>query len=379
MKENVLILGNLLRESPKILARINQTPKKIVVAESFISVLDYFKIHACQILIYLILRRRIKNSNYLIFQSKDVKNLLLDELQRFFETTDIRLNLGFRYAIEKFLRKFTVHTYITPYENHSWEQLTNLFIKSKYPDTKLVGYQHSSIVLKELNYFPSIYERNILPFPDKILTVGEGATSILEEFGNYPPGKLFSGCGFRYSSMMNHQIRERTRGNSILVAFPIGKEASIEILSFFLENQRNFLPYSILLKFHPVLKPEEIIKELRDPLPNNFKVFKTSSVDQLLKNADIVCFSQTTVGLEALFQGIPVICIEIDPFYPSDPIFRFNDLKWTVHNPDELVQALYEIQTMNDEEFRSKQLSARRYLERYFFPVSDDAMEKFIL
>jgi hypothetical protein len=100
-------------------------------------------------------------------------------------------------------------------------------------------------------------------------------------------------------------------------------------------------------------------------------------LETIFSQADLIVYSGTTVCLDALAQGIPVINVEFDDFLSPDPLFGFHDFKWTVKKPDELVSAFESIYKLTDSEYYSRQAKAFDFVRKYFYAVNNQNLQVF--
>ena len=114
---------------------------------------------------------------------------------------------------------------------------------------------------------------------------------------------------------------------------------------------------------------------------SNVNVSKNNFVNEDLSSADIVIYWGSTVALEAINKGIPVIHDNnsMESFLSYDPLFQLNHFKWEVNNGDSLVDKIEEIYSMPDKIFNEELKDAKEYINRYFWPVTEDRFGKFII
>jgi hypothetical protein len=93
---------------------------------------------------------------------------------------------------------------------------------------------------------------------------------------------------------------------------------------------------------------------------------------------DLVIYHGTTAGLDALANGLPVINVEFDDFISVDPLFDFNDFKWTVERPGELADAIEKVYALSDEDYYIKQKKGIEFVKDYFYPVNEENLGKFL-
>ena len=110
----------------------------------------------------------------------------------------------------------------------------------------------------------------------------------------------------------------------------------------------------------------------------NVKISKENDLIADLDQTDICIYWGSTVALEALTMGIPVIHYDMQTILSYDPLFRCNYLKWTVNDNDSLPEVIETINSMIDKEYIQQADQAKAYIKRYFYPVTDENMSKFL-
>ncbi len=133
-----------------------------------------------------------------------------------------------------------------------------------------------------------------------------------------------------------------------------------------------------MIRCHPFAPVISLSKSFGFKLPKNVIVDKSKSVQESLSQVDCVVYTWSTVAVEALKAGVPVMYLDIlRPLY-VDPLFACVHLKCTVSRPDEMVPTLKELYKMDDETFAAEQQQAQEYLKEYFYPVTEERMEMFL-
>jgi hypothetical protein len=84
------------------------------------------------------------------------------------------------------------------------------------------------------------------------------------------------------------------------------------------------------------------------------------------------------VALEALSMGMPLIHFDMQIYLSYDPLFRCKYLKWIVNNNVSLHDVIEIIDSMSDEEYDRQVFKAKKYIESYFYPVTDERLSKFL-
>lgn len=373
-REDIIILGGIPNNYlyKKMASTVSDYKDILIVLQDYyVKYIDYINV----IILSYIHKNKIKKPLFL--KDVDVKYLINTQLKKDHKY-EVITNLIYFFSIKRLLRKIKIHTFIFPFENQSWEKITVLALRKYSPTTKIIGYQHTRVMKALLNYFPGKAEKNIIPIPDKIITVGKEPKRILEKYGNYKEDIVKEGCALRYEYLFRTNIIERSKKYKILVALPLSIDESVKIINFLYKSLHKETKYTIIFRSHPLLPFEKIKERLKIVLSKNFQASKNTSMKEDLKNSDILIYTLTTVCIEALMIGIPVIHIDLGEPINADPLFECNHLKWTSRHEKELLKAINEIYSLSNEEFKKQQRLARKYIESYFLPVTDDRMEEFI-
>ena len=77
-------------------------------------------------------------------------------------------------------------------------------------------------------------------------------------------------------------------------------------------------------------------------------------------------------------MGRPVIHFDMGSPLNYDPLFEYHDFKWLVSSKDSLISKIEEIYALDEEEFNAKQAKAKSYISRYFYPITQENLRKFI-
>ena len=200
-----------------------------------------------------------------------------------------------------------------PFENHIWEKAVCSSVRSVFPETFLIGFQHSTIYSTLLNYFIASCESGSPFLPHRIVTSGSRAHELLIHSG-YPKGMVRSGGAIRF-------VREEGAANppkkqegpfTILVAPTVDRNESVELISRVVDACADLAGVRIVIRCHPDLPFDRIAPLLEHPLPANALAGGGHTIP--LHEAGVLVFSSTSVAMEALAAGVPVIQITtMDP------------------------------------------------------------------
>jgi len=211
-------------------------------------------------------------------------------------------------AARRIPRAFPVQAFIYTFENHVWEKMFCLGLREATPGTRLVGYAHSIVSPMYLSYSLSRAELGKVPLPDRIAVNGPRARENLVASGF--PGEMVVVTGsFRYPDFRQVKTRPGKKpGRHVLVPLAAGMDESLELALKSVQALGTVPGVSITLKPHPSISRETLLSSLPG-LPASVEV-RTDPVDRLLDKADLVLFSSTTVAVEALGRGIPLLHVK---------------------------------------------------------------------
>lgn len=259
------------------------------------------------------------------------KTLLLREVAYEFAHCAFPTNILLYTAFKAFLKEVGQEriTIIYLFENQPWEKMLCLATKEANRNIKLVGYQHSSIPLLLLNYFLGSGESSTIPLPHVIITDGEYTLKLLKEEG-YRGVELVNGGALRYEYLHQRSSlpTQKRLLKTILVTLPYSRSLTEEMLLAVFSNFKDPVDRQtkLAIKFHPEV-PLTSLKIKLPTWPVHFqKVDKPLS--EFSKEVDLVIYSSSTIGLEGLLGGIPVVqyrsehSIELEPLGTTEEKIR---------------------------------------------------------
>jgi hypothetical protein len=269
------------------------------------------------------------------------------------------------------------------YEGRPWERFFMAGLRKENMNTIIVGYQHTVIPLSATDMFLHTKEQELIPIPDKIVTTGIITKKILEQFGSFPKEKIVTGCALRFEYLQNLSLLKRRKDSKqkfvLLVAFG-GSEEEIPLLNYALSQATLIKDTVFRMRTHPILSWNQLLSlsSWDQLLPKNVQNSTYLEVLEDLKNCDAILFWGTTVSLEALMLGKPIIHFDRGDLLNSDPLFEFSDFKWEVKRKDSLKIIIQEIKALPESKYCEYQQNGRKYMEKYFYPVTDENMSNFL-
>ena len=252
-------------------------------------------------------------------------------------------------------------------------------VREDSPRTKIIAYQHNVIPQASTNMFVSRREKAFIPKPDLILTTGDIPKRIMESYGSLNGGTIRPACALRQEYLFRIPERPYQRGGTILLGLE-GIFEVYELINYVIDELRSYPDYKIMIRTHPVFSFERLQHKVNAKLHHfpNVTLSEGGSLQQDIESSDIVIYWGSTVAMESLWMGKPVIHFDNGSVLSFDPLFDCTHLKWTVSKEDRLITTLRAIESLSLEQYATERSMARAYLQKYFFPVGNDRLSQFI-
>ncbi len=371
--QNVIIVADVLGDMNYIAKKIKHCNSfTIIPQEMFLSVKDII-----QAIVEIISTKISFNKKYTFFDY-DVTEIVRNELKR--TCNGIPFYQYLHYAMMKGLvKRLKVDTFLLTYENNPWEKMCMIAIRKYSKGTHILGYQHSVVPLASANAFISKHEADLIPIPDRILTVGEKPRKIMETYGCFDNGKIEAACALRYKYLFNLKPYGRKNEGRILLALE-GLDETYKLMNYAMTELKGDERFQVRCRTHPEMPIRKFEKQLIFPLNelSNFHLSSNVHLRDDLEWADVVLYWGSTVSLEALISRRPIIRYDMDTVFNNDPLFECNYLKWIVTDNISLSQTIDEIYQLDDETYYKAWDMARQYLSDYFFPLTPERLELFL-
>lgn len=281
-------------------------------------------------------------------------------------------NLGAHYEWEvaRRLLRLPAHRLIWPFENQSWEKVYPALKARLQATTTLVGYQHSGLSRKLLNYFTTPADRQAASTPDELLVVGDIIGDLMRREGAY-------GCPITVVGAVRYgQYYDGPRLH-YQAAAPALKRAVAVAFSYDLENypamlgclQRVFVDdrIQVWLKLHPIHRTLPAVQACLAGLPSHFRSVFDLPWSTVFQQVDCLLYEDTSVALEALIHGVHAYYLTpLDPLYDGDRLFDFT--LWPARLDEAGVQHLRAQLLAGTYDKHLDEAAVTAYLRRYFAP-----------
>jgi hypothetical protein len=303
---------------------------------------------------------------------------------------ELRQRGGYNLAIEglinyrfiKRLKQQNVRLFkvIDWWENQALDKGLHMALNQYYPNTSVTGYLGYAPRKLELQLYPADYEYYYNVVPEKIMVIGKGFVDGLKIFN--PDHNINHAPAFRFQHLWNDMPHDLDNNQyTILIALPIIFNDSIHILKQVNKclNDLSFNKFRIWVKPHPANPINKIKNELGIEWPNVFNIFEGDS-QVTLRKADILISGMSSICMEAMALGVPVIIVNQPNSFQFVPVpdEMSNELWKTCSNKVEIIQTLEHFRYRNKKELIRHKNLGKEIRKIYFEPVTRKMTLRFL-
>lgn len=324
------------------------------------------------------LRRRLFGcplKGSLVFRGRDVSALVRAELAENDRASRLFSDLWYHACAAALARRVDIEAFYYPFENRAWERMLVMALRQKSPLIPLIGYQHAAMTPNHLNYMLGRAEESSLPLPDRIVTLGEVTRRLLIGRGRFPRDMVVGGCALRQRpARAQRSGPARTSRLLVTLATSVAEYAAVLRLldATFAESGPE-----ILIRPHPEFPLEDGLA-LSGPVRAAYRESKDMTLEESLDWADAVLYASSTLGLEAVRQGLPAVYLRLSGFLDTDPLAGFDALKWSASEPEGLRRSLAEIAALSPEDLGARRAAAAAYAAGCFNAVTAENLAPFV-
>ena len=318
---------------------------------------------------------RIKGNT--TFDGMNVRPLIAACMKREFGTGNFLLNVWFYLSAGALASRIQSRAVLYPFENRSWEKMLVLAFRNRGSGFRLIGYQHASITPRHSSLFFSKGEWDVTPLPDAVVTTGEIPRSILIKIGRYPESRVRAGVALRQPPGRGVLREEKKTLGQVLVILSSSVDEYVKSLLLLNEAFRGNNRYKVIIRNHPTI-PLSAALNVLGPMEFDFQNSSSKSAAEDLQECDVVFYTSSTVALEALALGIPVVYLDLGDFMDPDPLFDFSDLKWSVTRAADVIPVLERIDEVPAPDLQERRLLAQAYAVSYVRPADGAGMKDFL-
>ena len=267
------------------------------------------------------------------------------------------------------------------YENQPWERALCWEVRRSLPGAKLVGYQHARLPLMELNWFLAPGEESDAPLPDRVVTVGKHSARLMTDDG-YAPTRIRVGGAIQMQSLSDPGCQSvdsaaSKTGGVVLVSSSNGLEETAELawMAMYLFDEDEGI--RILMKCHPIMPFEKVSGIIGGELSTHVEVSDEPVID-LMRNSSVMVYSASTVCIQALAIGLPVVHLRPQFDFDLDPLEAVPDVRLEATGLDELRQKVRWLLEHRAEYIRQHRERWKFVTEEMYGQVSEETFRAFV-
>jgi len=234
----------------------------------------------------------------------------------------------------------------------------------KYSSGQIVGYSHAVIFPLNLKIRLTDSEKEVRPEPGVLVSTGPEGKRLMAKIGKRESTRIYPACSLRYIPVSNTKKADQGARSNILVALD-GVRGSVGVLDWLFENAESFKDYSLKLRAHPNMPIKRLLDQCLCDIPDNFSL-SDGDLKSDIESSFCVIYRQSSVGMQALINGVPIIHLDIDAALPCDPILNLKASKWAAGTPKGLLTALQEIRLLDNGLDKASIRTAKKYARNYF-------------
>lgn len=282
-------------------------------------------------------------------------------------------------VLEPLLRRFAVagirpERMVHTCEGHGWELVLAWAARRHQPGTVVVGYDNLNMSTLALSMFSAPPELAIRPRPDLIVTNGPAYRDVLVREG-LPESHVRSGCALRHAYLWDAapQMRTESRQVRVLAATELALGPSAELVEKAAAAFADDDDYDLVVKAHPLQPRAEIVRILGSRATS--LRFDERPTLELLAEADLLLYTYSAVGFEALALGVPPVFVHSESRLDLDQLEYAHQLRWEARTPSELRSAAEAIAVLDLADWRER---ARAAALAALAPPSRHCIEAFL-
>ena len=288
--------------------------------------------------------------------------------------------LNYRFARRLKENFFDLSLVIDWWEGQPLDRGWNLGFHAFFPKTLRKGYIGFAPRLMELQLYPTENEIVNNVVPDIISVIGERFCRELSAMDS--SFETETSPAFPYDHIWKYRDVDVKHSESfkILLALSVMLDESVNILQQVIDSglvgQNEF---EFMIKPHPTMNISTLKNRLGEKWNNNFQEVEGFTPDYIRKS-ELLITGMSSVGLEAVVMGIPVIVVEklsglaYNPIPESVPKELWRNCRF----PMEISEAIKSFRARNPEEVRKHKKLSDQIKKDYFEPVTKESVQKFM-
>lgn len=319
------------------------------------------------------------------FEGLDIAPLVNEALRESFAASGSIEGL-LRYRLAQRIRDaaIPVSSVLDWFENQEIDHGSNAGFRRFLPHARITGYQGFVVSPHYLCMFPTADEMRLALIPHRVAVTGEGLVRGAKEF--CPDLAVCVAPAFRFAGLWRDAKARRASGEfRILVALPLMQDEGSDVMEAAKSaTARLTLPdhatWRVGVKPHPATSRRRLAALKKEALDARFD-FVSGDVDELLDDADALISNASSVCVQALARGVPVVVVGNRRGVTLNPIPDGVEREfWALcYDADQVAAALRAFARRDEAALERRRALGRAVRERYFAPVTRDGVAALLM
>jgi len=367
---------NLSLSIKEVYSLMKVCERSFLIPEHYLTLSDYFELLCSG---YRMVRRRISEVRI------DEMNLapIFNEVIKKAGISPSLLLMQIVRPMLKRLREMGVEidAFYYAFESNAIEKHFLLSCREYYPDSEIVGFQHTTFYTNQLAYFLGPDEASFHPLPDKIVCSGPKYMD-LHEMAGFPAQILRDGPNLRFESVYLDKLGikhfESRDDKMVMLPLTFNYDLALDLFVKVKDAFMDFDSYKVYVRSHPLLSKQTIGGLLTKIGMKNYRFADGGIIqDWFSQMYAVISTGGSITILEAVAAGTPVIRVVPDNTFYYDPFWSKYPLK-PVNSASEIKEQLLLINEIysNDKTFFNK--IAKEVLSDYFTRPTEENLKVFL-
>lgn len=355
---------------PRAFRLAREARDQFIVPDDFLKISDYLALllHPFRVVKFSLGPAR--------FRGVDVSGLLrAEKWQTCCNLSSTLALLNYKFALRITQSGVKVRYLLEWYENQVNDRGMILGFRSFQPETLIVGYQGFMVSeIPNIHINPTPFEAEVMVTPHKVAVVGKGLADIPRKF--HPTQEVTVAPAFRFQKLWEPvEHHPEPASFTILVGLPISKKESCDILRLVLDVFAGSTDKDakVWIKPHPANTPEDLRSSCGKKIPDSLE-FKTGDMHEHILRADLLISNGSSVCLESLAMGTPVIVVGNRKGFTQNPIPEKTEKQmWRLcYSEEELSNAVKYYRSRSPEEKQSFIRAGQNIKANFFEPLTPE-------
>ncbi len=369
---------NLSMSMKELYTLMKNQEQPFLIPDYYLKFSDYLR---ALYLNYKMLRKKIKN---IVIKGTNVTSLFNEILERqgFFPSL-LRFNLCLPLLKRLKERGTEIDAFYYPFEGNVPEKTYILSCRKYFPNSRIVGFQHTAFYPNQLACHLGTGEKDYHPLPDVLVCSGPVYIKLLEG-ARFPKEILVSGPNLRYQSVYLNKVDRRdiltNEKKRLMLPLTFSYDLAFELFVKVKEALKDVQEdYKVYIRSHPLLSKKTLINFLNKIGMKDYGFADDGVIqDWLPKMYAMMTMGGSITTIESIVMATPIIrvipdnTIFFDPFtwpdYPLKPVNASCEVKQQLEFISELID--------KDEDVFMK--IGNRVLNEYFTKPTEENMNLFL-